>query len=194
MKLLHAYTLLFGFTCSMSLTAVAQKKTSEWQVGYYAPYLSNMGGTVGFAFDLKESGQNSTERKKSIHRFQLLTQLGYFSQLKTSNNIILNQEMVYRWNKKDKRFFLTSSIGAGYLLSIQRQDGTLNLGTGEISYRNDAFNYFLPNVNLGLGTNHKKHFGFYLKATYGRKLSSQSPGTAFMGISTGLILKFNSKD
>jgi hypothetical protein len=68
------------------------------------------------------------------------------------------------------------------------------LGTGETDYRYDAFNYFLPNLNIGLGVDPKKRFGFYLKATYGRKLSTQHANAAFLGISTGLILKFNSKD
>jgi hypothetical protein len=70
----------------------------------------------------------------------------------------------------------------------------LNLGTGEIDYRYDALNYFLPNINLGLGLEPKKHLGFYLKATYGRKISVHNANAAFVGVSAGIILKFTLKD
>lgn len=81
----------------------------------------------------------------------------------------------------------------GYLLAFQRQDGSLNLGTGEIDYRYDASNYLLTTLNIGLGVAPKKHLGYYFKATHGRKLSIQNANAAFVGISTGLIVTFNSK-
>lgn len=193
MKSLRTYTLLFVFTCLVSFSVVAQKKEVEWQVGYFAPYLSNVGGTVGCAFDLKELGENSKEQRKNKQRLQLLTQLGYFAQTNVSQNILLNPELVYRWNKLDKRFFLTSSVGTAYLLTFQRQEGSLNLGTGETDYRSEVLNYFLPTLNIGFGVAPKNSLGFYFKTTYGRKLSSQNANAGFVGISTGLILKFNDK-
>jgi hypothetical protein len=191
---MRRYILLSVFIGVMSNFAVAQNNNKEWQVGYFAPYISNMGGTVGYAFDLKELEDNSKEKRKRKQRLQFLTQLGYFAQTNVSRNLLLNPELVYRWNKSDKRFFLTSSVGAGYLLAFQRQDGTLNLGTGEIDYRYDALNYFLPTLNLGLGVEPKKHLGFFFKATYGRKLSVQNANAAFVGLSTGLIIKFHPKN
>jgi hypothetical protein len=190
---LKKYILFSVFFGILSSFVLAQNNNKEWQVGYFAPYISNMGGTVGYAFDLRELEDNSTEQRKSKHRLQVLTQLGYFTQANVSQNFLLNPELVYRWNKLDKRFFLTSSVGTGYLLSFQRQDGSLNLGTGETDYRYDALNYFLPSSNIGLGVDPKKHLGFYFKATYGRKLSIQNANAAFVGISTGLIVTFNSK-
>ena len=190
---MRRYILLSVCTCLVSLAVVAQKRNMEWQLGYIAPYLSNMGGTVGCSFDLKELGVDATEKRKTTQRLQLLTQLGYFLQTNVSQNLLLIPELVYRWNKADKRFFLTSSVGAGYLRSFQRQDGTLNLGTGEIDYRYDALNYFLPTLNVGLGVEPKKLLGFYFKATYGQKLNAQNEDNAFLGVSTGLILKFSSK-
>lgn len=188
------YILLSVYIGLVSSTVLAQNENKEWQVGYFAPYISNMGGTLGYAFDLKELGDNSTEQRKSKQRLQILTQLGYFTQINISHNLLLNPELVYRWNKSDKRFFLTSSLGAGYLLDFQRQDGTLNLGTGEIEHRYDALNYFLPTLNLGFGVDPKKHLGFYFKATYGRKLSIQNADAAFVALSTGLIIKFHPKN
>jgi hypothetical protein len=70
----------------------------------------------------------------------------------------------------------------------------LNLGTGEIEYRYEALNYFLPNFNIGLGLEPKKYVGFYFKATYGRKISVHNANAAFVGVSAGVILKFTLKD
>lgn len=193
MKSLRTYILLFVFTCLVSSSVIAQRTNFEWQVGYFAPYLSNMGGIMGCAFDLKELGVDSTEQRVSKHRLQVLTQLGYFAQANVSQNISLNPEWVYRYNKLDKRFFLFASVGTGYLLSFQSQDGLLNLGTGEIDYRYEALNYFLPTLNMGLGVDPKKRLGFYFKATYGRKLSTQNANAGFFSLSSGLILKINSK-
>jgi hypothetical protein len=193
MKSLRAYILLSIFTCLVSSSVVSQRSDFEWQVGYFNPYLTNMGGIFGCAFDLKELGENSKEQRKSKQKLQLSTQLGYFTQTNVSQNILLNPELVYKWNKIDKRFFLSSSVGAGYLLAFQRQDGTLNLGTGETDYRYEALSYFLPTLNIGFGVDPKKHLGFYFKTSYGRKFNTQNANAGFLAISTGLILKFDSK-
>jgi hypothetical protein len=168
--------------------AIAQKKAIEWQVGYIAPYLVNVGGTTGVAIDI-----NDFNNKKYCHRLQFLSQLGYFSQFNIAHNLLVNPEIVYKLNRTGKRLFLSSSFGFGYLLSFQKQDGTLNLGTGEIDYRYEALNYFLPTLNIGLGVDPKKHLGFYFKTTYGRKLSTQNANASFFAISAGLVLMFNSK-
>lgn len=170
---------------------MGQSTNNEWQVGYFAPYISHMGGSVGYAFDLKVSAKR--EESKGQQRLRLLTQLGYFAQPNVSQSLLLNPELVYKWNKLDKRFFLTSSVGTGYLLTFQRQDGSLNLASGITEYRSEAVNYFLPNLNLGFGVDPKKHLGFYLKATYGTKLNANHANAAFFGIAAGLILKFNAK-
>lgn len=183
------FLLFFVLACFLSLKVVAQKRGIEWQVGYFTPYLSNIGGTVACAFDLKELGEH-----KNTHRLQLLTQLGYFTHLNVSKNILLNPELQYKWNKTDRRFFLSSSLGLGYLHALQRQERTVNLSTGEATFQSDVFNYVLPNINIGLGIDPKSRFGFYLKATYGKNYGVGSPNAVFFALSTGLIFKFNSKD
>ncbi len=168
---------------------LAQKKAMEWQVGYTAPYLVNAGGNAGVAIDI-----STFNKPKSNHRLQVLSQLSYFSQFNIAHNLLVNPEIVYKWNRTSKRFYLSSSFGFGYLLSFQKQDGTLNLATGETDYRYDALHYFLPNFNLGFGIDPKKRLGFYFKATYGKKYGSKNISSGFAGVSTGLIIKFNSID
>jgi len=193
MKSLRIYIVFSIFTCFVSSSIVAQIKNKELQIGYFAPYLSNMGGSIGYVIDLNKFQEDSKEQRKSMQKVQLLTQLGYFTQNNVSQNILFNPELVYRWQKLDKRFFLFSSVGTGYLLSFKRQDGTLNLGTGETDYRFETLNYFLPTLNIGFGVDPKKHIGFYFKTTYGRKLNTQNADAGFVGILTGFILNFDNK-
>lgn len=178
----------------MSTAIVAQNKAIEWQLGYFAPYLSNTGSTVGCSFNLKDLQVGSPEQKKSKQRLQCSAQLGYFTQTNVSKNIFFNPELVYKWNKQDKRIFLTSSVGAGYLIEFQKQDGKLNLQTAETSYKYKPLNNFLPNLNFGFGVDPKKQIGFYLKGTYGSKIRNQNTNAAFVGFATGLIFKFNTKN
>ncbi len=192
MRLHRPYILLPIFAWLMSAGLVAQTGKGEWQAGYFAPYLSHVGGMLGLALDLKEMGTPSGQG--STKRLQLLSQLGYFTQVNVSKNILLQPDLVYKWNKQDSRFFLSAGVGAGYLLEFQRQEGTLDLASGEIDYRYKALHYFLPSLNAGLGLEPKKHFGFYLKATYGRKMAAQNAHAAFAALSAGLIFKFNSNE
>jgi hypothetical protein len=109
MNLLKSIFSLFIFIGFVSLNGVAQKNNGEWQLGYFAPYLLNSGGVVGRTFELKKVGGDSNVH--NIHSLQLLTQLGYFRHSKVSHNFLFNPELVYRWKKSGKRFFLSSSVG-----------------------------------------------------------------------------------
>lgn len=184
---------LSALTFLLYYTGLSQTRKSEWQVGYFAPYLTQVGALAGLAFDIK-TWSTLSETVKSEQRLQILTQWGYFRQIHVSDNIILNPEMVYRWNKKGHRFFVNSSAGAGYILSFQRQEGTLNLGTGESANSYESIHYFVPTVSVGIGIDPKKYPGFYLKASYGRKLSVQNDHDAFMSLAAGVIYRFTSKN
>lgn len=170
---------------------ITERRNRQLHIGYFAPYLTHIGGTLGYTFDVKKLKDNPLEPRKSNHRFQFATQISYSIQRSVSQNLFFHPELVYRWNRFDKRFFLSSSIGTGYLLSFQKQNGSLNLGTGQIDYRYEAINYFLPTLNLGFGLDPKTHFGFYFRTNFGNMLSVQNARSTFFGISSGVIVKFN---
>jgi len=169
----------------------AQNKATELQVGYYTPYFANMGATVGYGIDVKNWEKVPENKRSKTHRLQLLPQLSYFNQPNTAHNLLLNPEIIYKWAKSGKRFYLASSIGTGYLLSFQRQEGAVSLSTGEIDYQNERLHFFVPNVNLGFGVDPRKRIGFYFKAFYGRKLSASQANAAFIGLSTGVLIKLS---
>jgi len=179
---------------SINFQLVAQKKDAEIQIGYFAPYITNIGGSIGFAFELKKWETTSTSNRIKLHRLQLLSQLSYFNHPGVTNNIFFNPEIIYKWRKSNKRFYLASSIGTGYLLSSQRQEGKLNLATGNLDYQNELRNYFAPNINLGFGVDPLKNIGFYFKTLYGRKFTMGADNAAFFGVSLGILIKIKSKN
>ena len=193
MIVLERYILVSVLTLILFHSGLSQTRQSEWHIGYYAPYLTHVGAMAGMAFDIK-AWSTLSETPKREQRLQILTQWGYFRQIHVSDNIILNPEMVYRWNKKGDRFFVNSSIGTGYILSFQRQEGTLNLGTGESTNSYESIHYFVPTLSAGIGIDPKKYPGFYIKASFGRKLSVQNAPDAFMSLATGVIYRFTSKN
>lgn len=180
--------------CSMltaSLHTFGQTKPMEMQVGYWAPYLVNVGASVGYGVEIQRWNGSAEEPSKHTHRLQLLSQLGYFTQLDVNHNAALNPELVYKWNRTGKRFYLMSSIGAGYLISWQRESSSVNLGSGELEHQYAARNFFLPTINVGLGVDPKKHVGFHFKAFYGARLSGQTASSSFFGLSTGITININ---
>jgi hypothetical protein len=171
----------------------AQKQDIAWQFGYTAPYLTQSGATLGLASDIQAFTGNPDDKPHIVRRLQVLTQVGYFAQINVSQNLLLNPELVYRRNVMNKRFYLSSSLGLGYLLSFQKRAGILNLATGETKYQRDALQYFLPNLNLCFGLDPKKNLGYYFKVYYGRKISAEHTQAAFFGLATGIVFKFPSK-
>ncbi len=187
------YTILVIIWLAAVQFCNAQPREMQLQVGYLGPYITNVGVTVGHAMLIRKFEGNDNQPAKHTHRLRLLKQVGYFAQPGIGHNLIVNPELAYLWNRTGKLFFLSSSLGVGYLLSFQRQDGTLHLGTGEIEYRSDALNYFVPTINVGLGTEPRKHIGFFFKAFYGAKLSAQAANSAFFGLATGITVNLHSK-
>lgn len=182
--------ILFGLTVCLLLISnlFGQQTQNTLQVGYFGPYFTNMGGSVGYAFTVKTWETTPTDKRNKTHSLQLLPQIAYYHQPRTAHNILFNQEVLYKWQKQDKRFYLFSSVGAGYILTIKRLDGTLNLGTGEIDYRYKQLHSFVPNISLGFGVAPRKAIGFFFKAYYGRQLRFGAVNTAFIGFSTGILI------
>lgn len=108
--------------------------------------------------------------------------------------MLFNPEVLYQWQKRDKRFFLLAALGTGYLLTFKKEDGILNLGTGEIEYSYKQLHSFVPNISLGFGVAPRKAFGFYFKAYYGRQLRFDAVNTAFIGLSTGILIHLKYKN
>ncbi len=171
----------------------AQKAPNTLQVGYFGPYFTNVGGTVGYAFTLKTWEKTSANKRSKTHSLQLLPQVGYYHQPRVSHNLLFNPEVSYQWQKRDKRFFLLAAVGTGYLLTFKKQDGIINLGTGDIDYRYKQLHSFVPNISLGFGVAPCKTISFYFKAYYGRQLRFDAVNTAFIGLSTGILIHLKYK-
>lgn len=178
--------------CFANSQSAAQGKVANWHVGYFAPFFTNVGATAGASFDISRTAADSVHRRQ-LSSLQVLGQVSYFAQPRVSNSLFVHPELVYTWRKADQRFFLSAAVGAAYLVTQQRQEGTLNLATGELNYRYLSFNHFVPNIQLGVGIEPKSRFGFYFKVMCGRKMSATAANAAIMGVSTGVMLRFARK-
>lgn len=169
----------------------AQRGSDEWQVGYYSPYVTNVGGSLGYLHGLREWQPDSLRGRRSTHRIALESQVAYFAQPGVAHNVLLNPGVEYRWQGAS-RFFLSASVSTGYLLILQRQEGSVNLASGEVTYTNRSIHSFLPSISAGCGVEPKKVLGFYFKVFYGRQIG-QEEGVGFLGLSTGLTIRMKSK-
>lgn len=183
--------LLVVIKLAVTSNLLAQIKVSEYQFGYFSPYFTNNGASIGIAFDASNSYKDSLSKTNNF-TWQYLSELKYFFQPNTSNNVMVNPEIVLKFKQADTQLFVSSSFGVGYLLSFQKQEGALNLATGTLDYDTQTINYFLPNLNIAFGLTPKKYIGFYVKTSYGAKLSLRNTNAAFIGFSTGLIFKLKS--
>ncbi len=181
-------------TLLLSGSLFAQKADNTLHVGYIGPYFTNIGGTVGYAFTLKTWERTPPNKRNKTHSLQLLPQVAYYHQPRVSHNVLFNPELLYKWQKQDKRFFLLAAVGAGYQLTFKKQDGILNLGTGEIDYRYKQLHSFVPNMSLGFGVAPRTAIGFFFKAYYGRQLRFGAVNTAFIGFSTGILINLKYKN
>ncbi len=172
--------------------AQAQRGSDEWQVGYYSPFLTNVGGSLSYLHGLREWKPDSLNGRKSTHCIRLESQVAYFAQPGVAHNVLLNPGVEYRWRGMS-RFFLSASVSTGYLLTLQRQEGSVNLASGEVTYTSRPVHSFLPSISAGCGVEPKKMLGFYFKVLYGRQIS-QSEGMGFLGLSTGVIITMHSKN
>jgi hypothetical protein len=172
----------------------AQKADNALLAGYFGPYFTNVGGTVGYAFTLKTWEKTSANKRSKRHSLQLLPQVGYYHQPRVSHNVLFNPEVSYQWQKLDKRFCLLAAVGTAYQLTFKKEDGILNLGTGDIDYKYKQLHSFVPNISLGFGVTPRKAIGFYFKAYYGRQLRFDAVNTAFIGLSTGILINLKYKN
>ena len=172
------------FTANLKLKAQAP----PIYISYCAPYAIQTGGKIGTSFDLKQWESKTKKDISKTHRLQFSPQLAYFAFPTVQQNLLVNSELIYRYNKSDKRFYPKAGIALGYLWANQKKEGTVNLGTGEISYESENLHYFVPTLNLGFGGDPKKHIGYFFNAFYGRKFSAQAENDAFFGLEFGISI------
>lgn len=179
--------------CALGHTAVAQKRATALQVSYCMPYVTHMGVTMGLPIDLNKEVTYAKNSTKRAARVQLLPQLSYFTQVGISRNLLLNTELGYIWNRTESPFFVVTSIGAGYLVASQRQETTLHLATGKMHDRSSTSHYLIPGIGFTAGLDPRRFLGYFIKATYGRKMGFENEHAAFFALAVGLIIKMKSK-
>ncbi len=177
--------LVFGVMLCLGFTLSAQNLNLPIHVGYFAPYGTHIGLKVGTSLGGKDWKSNTQNEINRLHTIKINPQVGYFMQLNVQKNILFNVEFEYRTHSSNRSFYPLVSVGMGYLAGFQRQDGTVNLGTGEIDHNIKTIHHFVPTINLGFGRTPQQKFGYYFKLFYGSKISTVY--AAFFGAELGVI-------
>jgi len=173
----------------LSGEATAQKDTVAVSFGYFAPYGVQVGGKTGLSFNLKSWTVERENRSNKIRKIDVSPQVGYFFFPGVQNNLLLNCDVAYSVAKSGARVVPIASIGLGYLLARQRQEGTVNLATGELKQDVKTLHYFTPTVNAGFAVSTKRSMSYFMKAFYGRKIGFQQEDASFFGLELGLSVK-----
>lgn len=184
-------TVLLSFVCTGN--AAAQNSGMEVQAAYFSPYLSQSGASLGTAFEVCARTRMRGASRPQIHSIQLMPQLSYFTQKEVSKKLLVHPEIIYRLRMEDRRTFFFAAVGMGYLGSSQRQEGSLNLASGEMNYTTELLHALFTGVSTGLGVDLRSNFGLFIKATYGREWRLKLPNSAFFGASLGVHLRLQSK-
>lgn len=179
---------------SSSLTINAQRDTTSFSLGYFAPYGTHIGSKAGLSFNLKNWEPQKAGKKDRIHKLNLSPQIGYFFFSKVQHNYLINFEASYQSTSPGKRFSPLASVALGYLMARQKQGGAVSLATGDITYDVKTIHYFTPTVNLGFTISTKRNIGYYLKGFCGRKITTQQANSALFGLELGISAKIKRKN
>lgn len=182
--------LVIVFLVSHMPAFAAQQEGGGFELGYFAPYFSNYGFSTAYMFGLRKQ-EIQPEQQIDKQRFVYFSVgLSYFVQRHVYRQALLLPEIVFARIRPTRKLSLMPSLGAGYLLSFQKQEGSLNLASGEIEYRNELTQAFLPQIAIKLSYRWRPGLGFYLKPFYGRNFRFQGPHAGFFGLSAGLSIYF----
>jgi hypothetical protein len=181
---------LLGMMLICMQVAVSQKASKAFHVGYFAPYVTFTGFSLGYAHGLKEWNSTSDDGETRIHQLQFVSTVGYFNQWSVADGILLNPEMMISRRMEKKRAYVSAHLGSGYMVSAQRLGSTIDLASGNAEYELDWVHQFVPNLGFGFGVEPKKTIGIFTKAQYGRLIGGDRPPAAYLALSIGLIASF----
>jgi|GEM_PF-1195010 len=178
----------------VGIGAWAQNDPASLSVGYFAPYGIQLGGKLGASFQVGQWPQENEATAERIHKLKIQPQVGYFTYPQVQHNFVLNCEAVYLRTRPGRRFTPLASVGLGYWMARQRQGGSVNLGSGEITYDVENLHYITPTLNIGFEIAPKKVIGYYLKGFAGRKIGLGEPSAGLFGLEAGLTFQLTKKD
>lgn len=177
--LLLLLLLLFGNTALR-----AQSPEAEIQIGYIAPFGTHIGAFAGYASALKNRDSVPTGRQQWWWQLQG----GYFMQHNVSNTVFMHPELQMRKKWAEGRFCFFISVGSSFFYTIRKQEGTLDLANGKVSYQKEGEAYIVPRLSLGVGSVPRKRWGGFFRVSYGRQWGINETNQAFFGGAAGIIL------
>ncbi|MCP4439324.1 MAG: hypothetical protein GY810_10330 [Aureispira sp.] len=180
---------LFVILLITTFKLFAQQKDKLISIGYYAPYAIQSGVKIGSFFNIKEWVKEKDVKLKFSSLF-ISPQIGVFFRPRNHTSFVLNADMGYKITNSKQNFYISPSLGFGYLIANQVLSNTITLNSGDVAKRDrELRHYFLPTINFGFGNYANKKIGWYTKLSFGRKMSPTIEDATFFAFELGL--KFN---
>lgn len=165
--------------------ALAQMENKAVNIGFYLPYFTQPGVKTGMSIPIKYWEQKKTDSIIKQRHWVVSPQLSYFTRPNNSHNFSISAEAGYKMKKKLKAFYHIPAFSLGYLLSLTKTEGSVNLGTGELEHSTETYHYFLPVVHYEFGWQTQKQTAYFLKFYLGRKIGGPSEDSGFFGSEIG---------
>ncbi len=182
--------LMMGLTMSWSIQA-QEFDYSSWSFSYYAPYAIQAGLKVGKTIPINTWTTTTGKEQETDNSLLIQPQIAYFANPQVQQNYLANIELGYARTREDRKFYNIASIGLGFIYAQQFVDGSVAIGSGEVSHNKENINYFVPTINYEWGKKPKNKLGYYFKGFWGHRITGQRDNSGFLGLETGLKLYMN---
>ncbi|MEM7157177.1 MAG: hypothetical protein AAF799_30270 [Myxococcota bacterium] len=165
-------------------------------VGYFGPYAIQPGVRVGTWFPIKAWTKTRDARRGPVTRTGSLfagPQLAFFARPGNHLSVMASGELGYRFQRHDRKVHSAFAIGGGYLASFQIVTIAVDLSSGDKNNTREMRHYFVPTLSYALGHDVLPNFGWFLKFSYGQKLSVPIESSAMVMVELGLSFRLGGR-
>lgn len=192
------YILTILFLLGIHLHLFAQKENSI-SVAYFGNFAIQPGLKIGSQFNFKTWEKDKFHKKDTITKLQKLfvsPQFTIFTRPERNTNYLINVDLGYQFQNKERKLYQAVSLGLGYLLQSELLSFSVNLGSGETSNKNrESRHFFLPTLNYELGgyIGQERKFAWYTKYGLGSKLFGEIESSMLVFLELGAKIFFRKK-
>ncbi len=157
-------------------------------ISYFSPFAINPGVKIGTEWQFqsweKTKAQKDFSRQYSL---SLQPQIAYFKQIGHRDNFLLNVDLAFRRQKKERRSYSALGIGLGYVNQLQTLSWSINLSDGRRENKvQTRHHFFTPNINYEWGWFISNRLNSYAKFSYAPWFSATAEDNNVLYVELGL--------
>lgn len=176
-----------GIFTILALGGFAQTsvRSTPLRIAYWGNFGLQPGIKAGIDLNLLE--WESKKGGNKVRKIYLNPEIGAFFRRNVHSSFYVGTQIGYQGQPKDSKFYLTYSLGLGYLGESEVFSITYSLSDGSIESREREFrSYVLPTLNVSCGREINSRLGWYVRLSYGSKLSPDREASAMIFAEAGV--------